>query len=85
MKNENYLAGVRAAQGYYNTHGHGFTKHIRAEDAIKMYLPPVEEHMSMMQTPLPKPRKDWIKGFKEEQESILSDERNMVRREGDKA
>lgn len=73
MSDINYLEGVRAAQSYYKSHGYGYIKNIRAEDAIKLFLPPVKEMMSQISTPLPKPRKDWIKGFKEEQAAILAE------------
>lgn len=69
--NSDYLEGVRAAQSYYKSHGYGYCRNIRAEDAIKIYLPAVTEAMIQVSTPLPKPRRDWIKGFKEEQAAIL--------------
>ena len=72
-QNENYLAGVRAAQAYYIAHGYGLIKNVRAEDAIKLFLPPVQEYLTQVTSPLPKPRKDWIKGFKEEQTNILTE------------
>ena len=74
MSNEHYLQGVRDAQCYYRSQGFGgFTRNVRAEDAIKLFLPPVKEMMTQISTPLPKPRKDWIRGFKEEQSSILAE------------
>ena len=74
MSNEHYLEGVRAAQIYYNSQGFaGYTRNIRPEDAIKLFLPPVNEMLTQISTPLPKPRKDWIKGFKEEQFNILQE------------
>lgn len=76
MSNEHYLEGVRAAQGYYGSHCHGFSMNIKAEDAIRIYWPPVEEQMVQYQSPLPKPRKDWIRGFKEEQAVILAELEN---------
>ena len=66
------MDGVRAAQNYYSAHGYGFAKYVKAEDVIKMYLPPVVEHLTQISSPLPKPRKDWIRGFREEQVNILS-------------
>lgn len=66
-----YMQGVRAAQSYYASHSHGFDRHVRAEDVIKMYMPPVEEYLTQVSSPMPKPRKDWIKGFEEEQAAIL--------------
>jgi len=76
MSNDDYLNGVRAAQSYHKAHGYGYCKNIRAEDAIKMYWPPIEEQMVQYSSPLPKPRQDWIKGFKEEQAAILAELEN---------
>ena len=74
MSDKDYLQGVRAAQAYYNSQGYGaLTRHVRAEDAIKLFLPPVAEMMVQYVAPLPKPRKDWIRGFKEEQANIIAD------------
>ena len=72
MNNEHYLEGVRAARAfYYSKHYGGLDRNLRAEDAIKLFLPPVVEYMTQVSSPLPKPRKDWIKGYKEEQAAIL--------------
>ena len=74
MSNEHYLEGVRAAQLYYNAQAYAaLTRNIRAEDAIRLFLPPVNEMLTQISTPLPKPRKDWIKGFKKEQTAILAE------------
>jgi len=74
MSNEHYLEGVRAAQSYYRSQGYAaFTRDVRAEDAIKLFLPPVEEMLTQISMPMPKPRRDWIKGFKEEQACIISE------------
>ena len=35
----------------------------RAEDMIKLFLPPVEEFMMSMATPLPKDRVEWMKDY----------------------
>ncbi|MCK5236048.1 MAG: hypothetical protein KAR06_03600 [Deltaproteobacteria bacterium] len=71
MNNEDYLEGVRAAQSYYRSQGFsGFTRDVRAEDAIKLFLPPAVEQMTQISMPLPKPRQDWLRGFKEEQVNI---------------
>ena len=72
--NEDYLNGVRAAQNYYNSKMFaGFVRDVQAKDAIRLFLPPVVEYLTQVASPLPKPRKDWIKGFKEEQAAILAD------------
>jgi len=73
-QNDHYLDGVRSAQAFYHSkHYCGFDQNIRAEDAIKLFLPPVVEYLTQVTSPLPKPRKDWIKGFKEEQAAILAE------------
>jgi len=77
MKNEHYLNGARAANCYFNGQGYaGYTRDIRAEDAIKLFLPPVVEMMTQISMPLPKPRKDWIRGFNEEKINILLEKDN---------
>ena len=74
MSDEHYLEGARAAQLYYNSQGYAsLTRFIRAEEAIKLFLPPVTEALVQYVTPMPKPRKDWMKGFKEEQAAILAE------------
>ena len=74
MSNEHYLEGVRAAQAFYKSKYYGgFDRNIRAEDAIKLFLPPVVEYLTQVSSPLPKSRKDWIRGFKEEQAAILAE------------
>ena len=74
MSDKDKSEGVRAAQCYYNGQGFGgFTRQVRAEDAIKLFLPPVTEALVQYVAPMPKHRKDWIKGFKEEQATILAE------------
>ena len=74
MSNEHYFEGVRACQSYYNSQGFaGLSRYVRAEEAIKLFMPPVNEQLIQVSTPLPKPRRDWIKGFKEEQANIIAD------------
>lgn len=74
MSNEDYLNGVRAAQSYYKANCYGYSKHARAEDVMRLHWPPVDEQMVQFSTPLPRPRQDWIRGFKEEQAAILAEE-----------
>lgn len=70
--NQDYDDGVAACKNYYKGQGFsGYTVNVRAEDAIKLYLPPVVEYMTQVSSPLPKARKDWIKGFKNEQINYL--------------
>jgi len=66
--------GIAAAQVYYYSQAYGsLTRHVRAEDAIKLFLPPVTEMMVQYTAPLPQDRKDWLAGFKEEQAKIKLD------------
>jgi len=75
--NEHYLEGVRSAQVFYHSKYYsGLDRNLRAEDAIKLFLPPVVEFLVQTESPLPKPRKDWLKGYKEEQASILAELKN---------
>jgi len=61
-------AGYQAAKTYYTSQFHAsYTRHVRAEDAAKLFLPPVAEMLVQMETPLPKPRQEWIAGFKQYQ------------------
>jgi hypothetical protein len=77
MSDKDYLDGARAAQYYYHSQAYGsLTRYVKAEDAMRLFWPPVEESMMQVQTPLPKPRRDWIKGFKEEQVNILNELEN---------
>ena len=63
--------GAKAAYAYYQSQGFGgFTRDVKAEDAIKLFLPPVNEMMVQYVAPLPKDRKDWLEGFKEAQIKI---------------
>ena len=78
VNNKDYLDGVRCCQSYYNGQAFsGYTRNIKAEDAIRLYKPPVVEYLTQVSSPLPKPRKDWIRGFEEEQANILA-EKNKV-------
>jgi len=72
MSDIDYLEGARACQVFYKSKQFaGFTRPIHAEDAAKLFLPPITEYLTQVTSPLPKPRKDWIKGFREEQINIL--------------
>lgn len=63
--------GAKAAYSYYYDQAYGpLTRNIKAEDAIKLFLPPVNEMMVQYVAPLPKDRKEWLEGFKEAQIKI---------------
>lgn len=51
---------------------HWVSKTVRAEDAMRLFLPPVIETAMGISTPLPKARQEWIKGFKKEQNDYLA-------------
>jgi hypothetical protein len=70
--NKDYMEGARCVRAYYYSQGYGsLTRNVKAEDAIKLFLPPVVEMMTPISSPLPQSRQDWIRGFKEEQINIL--------------
>ncbi len=69
-----YKDGQNAARHYYKSrYPAGYIKNVKAEDAIKIFLPPVNEQLVQIAMPLPKPRQKWIAGFKKEQITILAD------------
>lgn len=71
-KNRDYIDGAHAAEAYYSSQGFAsYTRFVRAEDAIKLFLPPVNEAMIQTSTPMPKPRRDWMKGFTDRQKELL--------------
>jgi len=60
--------GAYDANAFYTWRAYAsLPRDIRAEEAIKLFLPPVTETMVQYVAPMPKDRKDWIKGFKQEQ------------------
>lgn len=66
-----YQEGRSAARAYYSSQGYAsYTRFVKAEDAMKLFLPPVTEHLSQVSSPLPKSRQAWINGFSAEQEII---------------
>lgn len=76
MTNEidNFKEGKSAAKYYYNAiYPSTKNKNVKAEDAIRFFLPPVEEQPVQISMPLPKARQKWIAGFKKEQIKILSE------------
>lgn len=67
----NYQAGARAAMAVYNSPNYAWiTKPMNPRDAMRLFLPPVNEMRMEMQMPLPQDRQDWMKGFEEEQAAI---------------
>lgn len=72
-----FKEGQRAATYYYRVYyPAGYIRDANPELVIKLFLPPVEEQLMQISTPLPKNRKKWISGFKKEQITILA---NMER------
>ncbi len=69
-----YQEGRKAAKAYYTSQGFfGFTRFVKAEDAIRLFLPPVEEALVQISTPLPKKRQAWVKGFKDQQKELINE------------
>lgn len=68
----NKKQGAHACRVYYNSQMYSsLTKYIKADDAIKLFLPPVNEMLIQYAAPLPKDREEWLAGFKEEQLTIV--------------
>lgn len=69
-----FKQGRKACRTYYTGQAtSNLTKHVKAEDAMKLYWPPIEEYLSQISSPLPKPRQKWIAGFKKEQVIIKAE------------
>jgi len=49
----------------------GFNRNISAEDAMKLFLPALQESMTQISTPYPKPRQKWLAGFRKGQSDCL--------------
>ena len=66
--------GQQAAIYYYRVYfPAGYILDANPELVIRLFLPPVEEQLMQIATPLPKNRQKWIAGFKKEQTTILAD------------
>lgn len=73
LHEETFESGVQCAKQFYTQKIYAqFDYEIKPELAAKIFLPNVEETMIEMQMPLPKGRQEWLRGFKQEQERILS-------------
>ena len=60
--------GQSDCRAYYTSQAYaGLTRNIKAEQAMKLFWPNVEEAQVMISMPLPKSRQKWIAGFKKEQ------------------
>ncbi len=74
---EEHYEGAKAADYYYNSQGFSaLTRDVMAEDAVKLFLPPLVESLTQVAAPMPKNRKDWIKGFKQRQLKILEENKH---------
>ena len=61
-----YEQGQHDAIAYYSSPSFAqFTRDVKAEDAIKLFLPVPRESLSQMATPYPKPIQDWLDGFQQ--------------------
>lgn len=74
MVDQNYFKqGQVDCKNYYTSPAYaGLTRFIKAEDAIKIFWPPVDEMNTQIAMPLPKPRQKWMAGFKNEQTVITT-------------
>lgn len=61
---KHYLNGHAAYGAFMNSPSYaGFDKGVSAEDVMRLFLPPVNEAMTSISSPLPKARREWIKGW----------------------
>ena len=64
----NFEQGEYDCRCYYEGQAFGsLTRSVKAEDAMKLFWPPIVEMMIQYVAPFPKDRKEWIAGFKKEQ------------------
>lgn len=69
--------GREAARGFSNSQAFAsLSRFITAKEAIRAFLPPVEEQAVQFYTPLPAPRREWLEGF--EKELIIIQAENFV-------
>jgi len=47
---------------------------IDAKDIMKLFWPPVKESMSQVQSPLPKDRREWLRGWELERQEAQKQE-----------
>lgn len=75
MDSENHFEqGQKACREYYASQAFaGLTRGVKAEEAIKLFLPPVDEQLIQVAMPLPKPRQKWLAGFRKEQITVLAE------------
>ena len=71
---DHYKEGMKAAiQLYGSKHYQYISKPVRPEDAMKVFLPPIPQTLMQIPTPVPADREQWLRGFREEQETILEE------------
>lgn len=69
-----YQQGQRAFDALCKSPNYAFVQlPLPAESAIKLFLPPVNELMSMLATPYPKDRQEWMDGFNDRQTEYLKE------------
>ena len=67
-----YEQGQADCKKYYEGQAYqSLTRYVRAEDAMRLFWPPVNEMLVQYVAPLPQERKDWIAGFKDAQTHYL--------------
>lgn len=66
--------GRQDARAYFESRSYsGLSEFIQAEEAIKLFWPPVEESMMLVSMPFPKPRQKWLAGFRQERVTIRAE------------
>lgn len=67
-----YECGREAFDCLITSKHYTFIKYpVDADVAVKIFFPPVKEMNTMISSPLPRDRQQWMKGFKERQEEYF--------------
>lgn len=71
MSNKDFEQGKKDCESFYRSpHFAWITRYVNPRDAMKLFWPSIQEFKTEISSPLPKPRQDWLKGFKEKQVEI---------------
>lgn len=72
----NYEEGRKARKGYVvSQHYAGLSNNITPDTAMKIFLPPIINDKMEIQRPLPKDRKEWVRGWNDEVAEELNKEK----------
>lgn len=74
MNEQMYDEGCAACYAYYKSQAYtSLSKHIKPEDAAKLFLPAEEETLMQVSTPMPLARRSWVQGFADTQFQLLKE------------